>query len=230
MISNKPKKGKARPPVRAKDDFRERCNDAWAVLAEAHEVFTVTKGESVERLGETLMQRAYYERVNSEAAFIEEDWRKGELNDQDAMSERINEIAIHGENDALDVLRWTDSRSAYEDSYGQREKVEFDIMACCALQEDVRDRLSNQGVRVGDPGEYLFDCKAKCGEIPCEEGDEECPLCGWVQVEERDGYVVDGTISCLNCLNDNEKLCGQTALGSSATFTCDRCDEHFRVG
>lgn len=201
-------------------------NKALETLSETHEVFTVKKGESVERLGEMLMQRAYYERVEAEAQSIYDEWKEGIILSYDRLSEALDELHVHSDNDALDVLRWTDGWSAYADNYGEVSD-NWTRMAYASLREDVLEKLQRMGMNVSDPGEYTIDCN-KCGTRPCEDGDTKCPSCGEEPVTEGVIFEVRGDMCCADCLDsDDEEVAIEQPSGTEAI--CIGCGDRFVV-
>lgn len=205
-----------------------RFQEAVAFLEKTHEVYLVEHGSSSERLADRIKQQAYNAELETEVNDILDDWKRGSYLNQDSLMERIHECKNSGisEDDALDILRYTDNRDAYSDGYGAGD-CSLECRAVCAFQQDVRDRLEREGIDLNDPAPYTIDCP-KCGEVPCEEGADTCPVCSWVKVVERYLYLGgNNVVICDDCLEPNEA----DAMASPDEGTeamCNRCGEMFR--
>lgn len=211
---------------------RERKEREARLLLEVnHTVVLGSKGQTVDDIADGIKRREYFDNVRSLAKEITDDVKSGAITSDEGVWERIHEIEVVYNAEALDTLRYSQNDQAYWDQMGG-EPPSWSALAACALQEDVREHLDF------DPGNiHEVDC-LRCGTVVSteDESDEtDCPKCGLsLDTEERGGFEITaesaGQIAhvCADCLKDEVRELDTThALPAKAVFVCGECGETF---
>lgn len=211
---------------------RERKEREARLLLEVnHTVVLGSKGQTVDDIADWIKRREYFDNVRSLAKEITDDVKSGAITSDEGVWERIHEIEVVYNAEALDTLRYSQNDQAYWDQMGG-EPPSWSALAAYALQEDVREHLDF------DPGNiHEVDC-LRCGTVVSteDESDEtDCPKCGLsLDTEERGGFEITaesaGQIAhvCADCLKDEVRELDTThALPAKAVFVCGECGETF---
>lgn len=200
-----------------------------SVLETQYAVFTARLGSTADDVANALKSSEYHERVRGEVDEIKDLIARGDITRDDDVYERIREIEVIYTGDALDILRASSNDQAYWEEMGG-EAPSWSMLACFALQADVRDALGF------DPSDIEEHVCARCGDVvTTEEGAEECPKCGLnFDVTEKEGIEqpdpnsaveFDTRLVCEECTAGTE-LKGD-AIPHDTEFTCSLCEREF---
>ena len=219
----------------------KRYTKARAVLEEKYKVFVLSKDGDPETLADQIKQQAHHDRVQGLVTEIKDEIASGRIMTAESMTRWLDELTVHNDGEALDILRYSKWDDAYFEHFGNEFPGDWCTVAVYALRAEVEHELKRDGIDTSDPAPYTLDCP-KCGELPVDdEDDNTCKKCGWVKLEDREGYVIaaagqcGGDEVCKDCLDPSEDPdddCDEyscTPIDEGKEFTCERCNETFKA-
>lgn len=226
------------------DEGRALERMATLFLQARHTVLLGSVHDDAEKIANRVKATEYNAWVQREVESIEDMIHNGDLRNEDAVREALNEIGVTYTSEAFDVLAESENAEAYWDQTGE-EAPSWETLATCALQADVEQQL---GFHPSDVCER--DC-LRCGRIVVTDGDEadNCPKCGLAfDLEECAGYQRvwrdqnDGDAStsehicdtCLEVPNTSEEVdvarTRQSPLPADTEFECIVCGSDCYTG
>lgn len=210
---------------------------AIAILSVDNTVVLGSRDSTPADIASNILQREHYDTVTDIVEDIKTAIEDGDYTDADSLREHITET-VGGHHDVIytscakDILRYSDNDEAYYEQTGE-EQPEWSSLAAPALEADVYERLTREGIDVD--ALHTVEC-ARCGTVPSteDESDEtDCPRCGLsLSVERREGFTVRDDAAelvserCKDCHDPETWDAGESKpMAPNTEYTCSECGE-----